>query len=139
MNVLDRLGNALEGKGRTILYGLGGLIIVALLVVVVVKWNARKSDEARQALGRAIDITTASVSTTPSPGSTGQTFATEQDRSKRAIEEFEKVAAKYGEPYHSEALYFVATNRLIVDRAKGMTELAAVGNSGSTEVASLAK
>jgi tetratricopeptide (TPR) repeat protein len=139
MNLLDRLGLALEGKGRTILYGLGGLLVLVLLVVVVVKWNARKSDEARQAMGRAIDITTASVSTTPSPSSTGQTFATEQDRANRAIQEFEKVAAKYGEPYHSEALYFVATNRLIVDRAKGMTELAAVGNSGPPEVAALAK
>jgi type II secretory pathway component PulM len=59
MSFLDRLGDLLEGRGRTILYGLGGLILAVLLVVFFVKWNNRKNDEARQALGRAINITTA--------------------------------------------------------------------------------
>ncbi len=65
MGLLDRLGNSLEGKGRTILYGFGGVLLVGLLVVVFVKWNARKGDEAREALGRGIDISTATISTTP--------------------------------------------------------------------------
>jgi hypothetical protein len=139
MNLLDRLGDALEGKGRTILYGLGGLLVMVVLVVVMVKWNARKSDEARQALGRAIDITTATVSTTPSANSSAMTFTSEQERSKRAIEEFEKVAAKYGDPYRAEARYFIAANRLIVDRQKGISELSEVSASGVPEVAALAK
>jgi tetratricopeptide (TPR) repeat protein len=139
MNVLDRLGNALEGKGRTILYALGGLLVAAVLVVVLVKWNARKNDEARQALGRAIDIATATISTTPNSSSSGLAFSSELDRSKKAIEEFEKVAAKYGDPYKTEARYFIATNRLNIDRPKGMAELAEVGNSGIPEVAALAK
>ena len=122
MGLLDRLGNSLEGKGRTILYGLGGALVVLLLVVGFVKWNARKSDEARQALGRAIDITSATVSATPAPGSSGMTFGSEQERAKRAIEEFEKVAAKYGDPYRSEARYFIGTNLLVTDRAKGMRD-----------------
>jgi len=139
IGLLDRLGNALEGKGKTILYGLGGALVLVVLIVVVVKWNGRKGNEARQALGRAIDISTATISQTPTTGSTGFTFSSEQDRSRRAIEEFEKVAAKYGDPYKAEARYFIATNRLIIDRQKGMTELAEVGNQASPEVAALAK
>ena len=139
MNILDRVGNKLEGKGRTILYGLGGLVLVGILVVVFINWRARKADEARQALGRAIDIATATISATPTAGSTGPTFSSEQERAQRAVEEFEKVAAKYGDPYHTEAKYFIATNRLSLDRPKAMTELAEVGNSGIPEVAALAK
>jgi tetratricopeptide (TPR) repeat protein len=139
MGLLDRVGDTLEGKGRTILYALGGALVLLAVVVVVFKWNARKGDEARQALGRAIEITTAPVSTTPSPNSSTVTFPSDQERSKRAIEEFEKVAAKYGDPYRAEARYFIATNRLTIDRQKGMTELADVGNSGVPEVAALAK
>ena len=139
MSLLDRLGNAMEGKGRTILYGLGGVLLLGLLVITLVKWNARKSDEARQALGRAIDISTATISSTPSQTSSEPTYASEQDRSRKAIEEFEKVAAKYGDPYRAEARYFIATNRLTIDREKGMAELVQVGNQPPPEVAALAK
>ena len=33
MGFFDRLGNLLEGRGRTILYGLGGLLVAGLLVM----------------------------------------------------------------------------------------------------------
>src|ERR1044072_1890599 len=99
MTYLDRLGDLLEGRGRTILYGLGGLILATLLVIFFVKWNNRKNDEARQALGRAINITTAAVSPSPLPGSTEVTYSTEKERAEKAIAEFEKEAEKYGEPY----------------------------------------
>src|SRR6185369_9003288 len=138
MSYLDRLGDLLEGRGRTILYGLGGLIVAVLLIVVFVKWNNRKNDEARQALGRAINITAAAVSPSPIPGSTEMTFSTEKERAEKAIAEFEKVAAKYGEPYKSESRYFIASNRLVVDRQKGISELTELSN-GSGEVAALAK
>jgi tetratricopeptide (TPR) repeat protein len=139
MGLLDRLGNSLEGKGRTILYGFGGVLLVGLLVVVLVKWNARKGDEAREALGRGIDLSTATISTTPPTGSSGITFPSEQDRARSAIAEFEKVAAKYGDPYRSEARYFIATNRLAIDREKGISELSALSNEGPSEVSTLAK
>jgi predicted negative regulator of RcsB-dependent stress response len=139
MDLLDRLGDALEGKGRTILYGLGGVLLAVIVVIAFVKWNARKGDEARQALGRAIDISTAALPTAENPNPSGLTFPTDLERSKRAIEEFEKVAAKYGDPYRTEARYFIATNRLTIDRPKGMSELAEVGNSKIPEVAALAK
>ena len=49
------------------------------------------------------------------------------------------MAAKYGDPYRAEAHYFAATNRLILDRQKGMSELATVGGQSTPEVAALAK
>lgn len=139
MGFFDQLGELLEGKGRTILYGLGGVILAGLLVLVVVKWSNRKSDEASQALGRAIAISTADINPAPVAGSTEPTFASEADRAKSAIAEFEKVAAKYGDPYRSEARYFIASNRLLVDREKGLTELTELSKSSVPEVAALSK
>lgn len=138
LSFLDQLGNLLEGRGRTILYGLGGLILAGILVILFVKWNNRKNDEARQALGRAINITRAAVSPSPVPG-TEMSFSTEKERAQKAIEEFERVAAKYGEPYKSESRYFIASNRLVVDRQKGISELSELSNNGSNEVAALSK
>jgi tetratricopeptide (TPR) repeat protein len=139
MSFFDRLGNLLEGRGRTILYGLGGILLAGMLVILFVKWSNRKSDEARQALGRAITISKANVTATPVAGSPDITFGSEQERAQRAIDEFEKVAAKYGEPYRSESRYFIASNRLVVDRQKGISELAELGNSSVGEVAALSK
>lgn len=140
MSLFDRLGNALEGRGRTILYGLGGLLLAGILLLVFVKWSNKKSNEARQALGRAIAISTANIGT-PLLGAdaTTQTFNSELDRSQRAIEEFEKVASKYGDPYRSQARYFIATNRLAVDRQKAISELTDLGNGSVPEVAALSK
>ena len=139
MSFFDRLGDQLEGKGRPILYGLGGLLLAALLIGVYVKWSHRKSDEARQALGRAITISTAPVLGSPIAGNNELTFSTEQERAQKAIAEFEKVAAKYGDPYRAQSRYFIASNRLTVDRDKGISELAELSKSSNTEVAALSK
>ena len=140
MSLVDRLGNRLEGQGRMILYVVGGIVVVGVLVLFFVKWNARKTDEAQQALGRAIDISTATVSATAAPPTgSDPVFTNDRDRAQRAIQEFEKVAAKYGDPYRAEARYFIATQQLILDRQKGMTELAELGKSDVSEVAALSK
>ena len=139
MSFFDRLGDLLEGRGRTILYALVGVIVAGLLIMWFVNWRYKKNDEARQALGRAITISRTQVSTTPIPGSTEPTFATDKDRAQRAIDEFEKVAAKYGDPYKSESRYFIASNRLVVDRQKGISELTELQNSSVGEVAALSK
>lgn len=137
MSFFDRLGDLLEGRGRNILYALGGLVLAGILIISFVKWRNRKNDEAQGALGRAITIARAPVSTTP--GIADLTFATDKERAQRAIEEFEKVAAKYGDPYRSESRYFIASNRLVIDRQKGITELAELQNSSVGEVAALSK
>ena len=75
----------------------------------------------------------------PIAGSTDPTFPTEEQRAQSAIAEFEKVAAKYGEPYRSKSRYFIASNRLVTDRQKGLSELAELSTSDNAEVATLSK
>jgi hypothetical protein len=139
MSFFDRLGNSLEGQGRMILYGLGGLLVAGLLVMLFVKWSNRKSDEAQQALGRAITISKGSILAMPVAGSTEPSFSSETERAQTAIAEFEKVAAKYGDPYRSESRYFIAANRLLLDRQQGISELTELTKSAVEEVATLSK
>jgi tetratricopeptide (TPR) repeat protein len=139
ISLFDRLGDRLEGRGRSILYGIIGVILVALIAGMWVAWSRRKTDEARRALGRAITIAATSLASTPGADPTGPSFASEQERARKAIEEFEKVAAKYGEPYRTEARFFIATNRLSVERDKALSELAELTKSSHNDVAILAK
>jgi tetratricopeptide (TPR) repeat protein len=138
MLLADRLGERVAGRGRQILYGLVAVVLIAVAAYGIVRWRNKHTAEAEQALGRAIAITRAEISTSPAPNSKDPVFGTEQERAQRAIDEFQKVAAKYGEPYRSEARYFIATNLLVTDRTKGIGELQTLAKGGD-EVALLAK
>ena len=138
--IFDKVGDRLEGQGKAILYGLGGVVLLAVLVGVYVKVSNRKADEARRALGRGIAIATAPVATaSPAPGAAAPSYASEQERAQKAIEVFQQVATKYGDPYQTEARYFIATNLLFIDRPRAMSELAEVSKSSVPEAATLAK
>lgn len=138
--IFDRLGDRLEGKGKAILYGIVGVLVLALLVGLWVRRSNKKADEAQRAMGRAIAIMNTPLATDRAAiDPNAPRFSSEQERAQRAVEEFQKVAAKYGDPYHTEARYFAGTNLLITERAKGMTELAEVGKSDLVEAATLAK
>jgi hypothetical protein len=138
--IFDRVGDRLEGQGKVILYSLAGIVLLAVLLGVYLKWSHRKSEEARLALGRAIAVSTAPIATaSPVPGAPAPTYSSEQERAQKAIEIFQQVANKYGDPYKTEARYFIATNLLTTDRAKGLSELAEVSKSGVAEPAALAK
>lgn len=139
MGLFDRIGDRLEGKGRTILYGLAAIVALGIIAGLWSWRSERKSDEARRALGRAIEITTAPVTPSPSPGSTALSFPSEKDRAQRAIEEFQKVANKYSGTTRENAEYFIATNRLTVDHDKGISELEALTKSSDDKIATLAK
>jgi hypothetical protein len=140
MLLADRLAERVAGRGRQILYGLGAVVIIALAGYGVYRWQQRHTQEAERALGRGINIMSAQVSASPAPGATAGdlTFTSESERAQKAIDLFQQVAAKYGDPYRSEARYFVATNLLVTDRPKGLSELQALGQ-GSGDVAVLAK
>jgi hypothetical protein len=138
MLLADKLADRVAGRGRQILYGLLALVVLAAAAYGVVRWRQKHADEAQAAIGRAITINGAEISPAPAPGSRDPVFSSQQERSGRAIKEFEAVAAKYGEPYRSEAQYFIATNELVTDRAKGETDLQAL-SQGSGEIAILAK
>lgn len=134
----DRLAERVAGRGRQVLYGIGILVLVAGVVYGIVRWRNKHAEEAEQAMGRAIAIQRAEISATPNPTSKDPVFSSERERAQRAVEEFQKVMAKYGEPYRTQARYFIATNLLITDHEKGLSELQAL-SSGSDEVAVLSK
>ncbi|MDQ3667381.1 MAG: tetratricopeptide repeat protein [Acidobacteriota bacterium] len=138
IGVFDRLGDLLEGRGKAILYGIAAVLLIAILVGVWVTWSRRKADEAHRALGRGIAIASTPVSST-SPLDPASSYANEQERAQKAIEEFQKVVAKYGDPYQTKARYFIATSLLYVDREKGISELAELGKSKSSDIATLAR
>ena len=144
-NLFERLGNALEGKGRAILYGLGALLLVAALVGTYRAYSGRRTGEAHLALGEAIKIQEAQVEASPTPQPSPQTqtpeptFLTEAARAEAANKKFQEVVDKHSDPHRSIARYFIATNNLVLDRNKGITELEALTKSGETEVASSAK
>jgi len=138
MLLADRLAERTVGRGRQILYVFVAIAVIAAAGLTLRWFLHKRTQEAEQALGRAISIATAQISTTPAPGSRDLTFTSEQERAQKAIDEFQKVAAKYGEPYRSEANYFIATNLLVTDHAKGLSELKSM-SSGSGEIAALAK
>lgn len=130
-----RLSNRFEGKGRTILYAVGGVVALVALLLVFNWWRERRADAARLALGQAIKIAETPVSTTPQPGQTGPSFTTERERAQKAVEAFQKVQNDYGSPYKELARYFAAANLLSVDRPKGLGELEALSKDGDADVA----
>jgi hypothetical protein len=139
MDTFKKAGEKLEGKGRSILYGLAALVVIGAAAWAFVAWQGKKSDEAHRALGRAIEITDAPVSATPVAGSSGPSFTSERERSQRAVEEFQKVAAKYSGQTRDVANFFIATNLLNIDRAKGMSQLQSLAQAGDKDVAARAK
>lgn len=143
MSALDSVGNKLEGKGRTILYALAAIVALALIFGIWSWYSKRKTQEAYRALGRAIEISSATVSATPAtaPGATGLTYSTEKERAENAIREFQAVAAKYDNPYRDKAKYFIATNKLSLSdkRNEGISELDALSKSGDEEISTMAK
>jgi len=136
LSAFDKLGDRLAGKGRSILYVIGGLVLLAALAGGYSWWRNRKTEEASAALGRAIDIATTPVSSAaPLPGATTPSFTSEQERAERAVNEFQKVEAKYGDPFRAQAHYFRATNLLTLDRGRGISELEAVSKSDVESIA----
>ena len=135
----ERLSNRFEGRGRTILYALGGLVALVLLLLAFNWWSERRADEARLALGKAIEIAEAPVSPTPQPNRTGPSFTNERERAEKALEAFQKVQNEHGSPYKEIARFFAAASLLTVDRPKGLSEMEALAKGGDADVASRAR
>jgi tetratricopeptide (TPR) repeat protein len=140
LNYYDRVSHRVEGRGRTILYAVGGAAALVVLLLVFNWWRENRADAARNALGKAIEIAEAPVTTgTPLPNQTGPTFPNEQDRAKKAVEEFQKVQREHGSPYSDLARYFAAVNLVTVERERGLKELEDLTRGGNDEVASRAR
>jgi hypothetical protein len=136
---LDEVGKSFEGKGRSILYGLAAVAVLAILLALFLNWNRRSSAEGQNALGKAIETSQARISETGTPaGTTAKTFKTEKERAEAAIAEFQSVANKFGGDIADKAKYFIAVNKLDVDRAAGVQELEGLAGR-SDEVGKMAK
>lgn len=129
---------ALEGKGKSILYGLGAIVLIAVIGTVVYNWTKRGDAEGQAALAKAIETSTAPINANAVAGSTAKSFKSETDRATAAVKEFEAVAAKFGGSVSEKAKYFAATSKLAIDRNSAIGELEAL-SKGSGEVATLAK
>lgn len=137
---IDEVGKKFEGKGRTVLYAIGAVVVLALIVGIFVMSSRRKAAEAQTALGKAIETSEAQISETgpPAGGPQQKTFKTEKERAEAAIAEFQAVAEKFGGAVGDKAKYFAAVNKLVVDRAAAITELDALVKSGG-DVGTLSK
>jgi hypothetical protein len=136
---IEEAGKKLEGKGRTILYSLAAVAGAALIFGVFYVLNSRSAAEAQTALGKAIETSQAPISATPPPaGSTQRTFKSERERAEASIAEFQSVAEKYGGDVGEKARYFVAVNRLFIDRPAAIAELQGIASDRSP-VGKLAK
>jgi tetratricopeptide (TPR) repeat protein len=134
---IDDASQKFQGKGKNVLYALAA---VAVLVGIFFTWNRRSSSEAQTALGRAIETSQATVadSTAPAGLTAGRTFKTQKERSEAAIGEFQAVADKYKGDVAEKAEYFIAVNKLTVDRAAGLQALESLAKSND-EVGKLSK
>ncbi len=136
---IEDFGKKFEGKGKTLLYGLIALVVLAAIGFAAMKWNRNSSGVAQTALGKAIETSQAQIAETPPPaGTTQKTFKTEKERSEAAIAEFQAVAEKFSGAVGEKAKYFVAVNKLNVDRPAAVTELEGLSGANS-EVGKLAK
>jgi tetratricopeptide (TPR) repeat protein len=136
---VEDFGRKFEGKGRNVLYGLAALAVLAVLIGIFFAWNRRSEAAAQAALGKAIETSQAQVSESPAPaGSTQKVFKTDRDRAAAAIPEFQAVVDNFGGAVEEKAKYFIAVNRLKIDRAAGVSELEALAKANG-EVATLSK
>ena len=136
---IEDMGRKFEGRGRNILYGIAAVAVLASLIGIFYLWNRRADAAAQTALGKAIEVAKTEVtSMAPPAGSTKKTFKTEKERAEAAIQAFQDVADKHGSPIREKAKYFIAVNRLLLDRPAAIAELQELkGVSG--EVGTLSK
>ncbi len=136
---LEAMGSKLEGKGRMIMYGLAGLVLVGIIAGVFYVNRQRTANLAEAALGNAITTSRARITDIPMPaGATEKTFKTKKERAEAAIKEFQALSTKFGGAYAEKAAYFIAMSRLDIDRAAGIKELQGLA-AKSGDVGSLSK
>jgi predicted negative regulator of RcsB-dependent stress response len=140
-DMYGRLSHRIEGRERTIIYAVAGVVALVALLLVFNWWRGRQAEAASAALGKAIEIADTPVATgTPQqPGDTGPSFASDKERAQKAVEAFQKVQHDYGSPYSDLARYFAAANLLTLDRPKGLSELEALTKNGDEDVAARSK
>ena len=136
---IEQAGQKFEGKGKTILYGFIALLVLIAIVYGAMWYMRRDGAKAEAALGKAIETSSAKISETGTPPtSTEKTYKSEKERAEAAIGQFQAVIDQYGGDAAEKAKYFIAVNKLYVDRPAAIQELEAI-SAGSSNTAKLAK
>jgi len=136
---VEEVGKTFEGKGKTFLYAVAAAAVLLVLVGIFYLWNRSSDAKAQTALGKAIETSQAVVTDSPLPaGTTIKTFKTEKERAEASVAEFQTVADKFGGSVGEKAKYFVAVNKLSLDRAAATTELENLSKSNN-EIGNLSK
>lgn len=136
---VEEVGKQVGAHQKNILYGIGALAVLGIVIWFIYSWTSRTSAAAQAELGKAIETSQSRVTdVSPPAGTPGKTFKTEKERSEAAIAEFQAVVDKFGGAAGEKAKYFIAVNRLYVDRAAAISELQALAG-GSGEVGSMSK
>ena len=136
---VEDVGKTFEGKGKTLLYAVAALAVLLVLIGIFSLWSRNSDAKAQAALGKAIETSQASVTDSPVPtGSTIKSFKTEKERAEASVNEFQAVVDKFGGGVGEKAKYFVAVNKLSLDRAAASGELENLAKS-SDEVGKLSK
>ncbi len=121
---VEEVGKTFEGKGKTFLYAVAAVAVILVLVGIFYMWNRSSDAKAQTALGKAIETSQLQVTDSPQPaGSTIKTFKTEKERAEASVAEFQSVADKFGGAVGEKSKYFIAVNKLSIDRAAATTEL----------------
>jgi tetratricopeptide (TPR) repeat protein len=121
---VEDVSKTFEGKGKTVLYAIAAAAVLLVLVGIFYLWNRSSNAKAQAALGKAIETSQAIVTDSPLPaGTTIKTFKTEKERAEASVNEFQAVADKFGGDVGQKAKYFVAVNKLSLDRAAAESEL----------------
>lgn len=135
---IEEVGKLFEGQGRNILYGIGALAVLGIIALLISSWYGSTNEKAQTALGKAIETSQAQIIESPPAGQTEKTFKTEKERAEASIAEFQAVVDNHGGSVGEKAKYFIAVNRLTLDRPAALTELEALSKS-SGEVGNLSK
>lgn len=137
---VEDFGRKVEGNGRNIFYAIGALALILAAIGIYSLVSRRANAAAQTALGKAIETSQAQVTSSPLPAGApaAKTFKTERERAEASIGEFQTVADKYGNPVQEKARYFVAVNRLSLDRAAAIGELETLAK-GTGETGTLSK
>ncbi len=136
---IAELSKKVEGKGKTMLYAIAAVAVLAILAGLIYSWTKRSGGVGQTALGNAIETSIAPVTTQPVPPTyTGKVFKTDKERAEAAFAEFQSVAAANGGAIGEKAKYFAATTRLSIDRNAAIEDLNVLAKSGG-EIGSLSK
>ncbi|MCS6874819.1 MAG: tetratricopeptide repeat protein [Pyrinomonadaceae bacterium] len=121
---LNEIVQKLATKKNLILYGGLAIVLVAIVLLVLHVREKRIDSAAQLALTKAIETSEAIISENPVPAGFDQkVFKNEKERAEAAIAEFQKIVSTYGSPYRDKALYFIAVNKLYIDREAAISEL----------------